>query len=540
MKISTMKNKRLEWLLLIIVTFIIGIYIRTILTTQYLSFSDAAKFALVAKNMVSGEGISASFSFFYPTLISDGIPVQFPLSGMLPFMPISISLIFRLFGVSDFSIIFTSAIFYILILLSVYFLTKRVYKNNITAILAVLVVSSNQDLIQYASSGASETAFIFQIIATLLLISLRKKWTNILAICVLILMYFTRSQAFIYIAGTILYYLLLNYEYKKALVIFLVVSIASLIFDRVILASLSGNFYIYSISAQGNNIAANTNDGGSVSNMLRGYTNSEFSISLLLKKIFYNLYNFYRAVPQIMNPYLSLLFAIGLFIKSKTGEEKTLKIVSCFIVLLTIFVTAASIPFYRYLHPIIPLVYIVGVGTLSGIITKKNPKHLTIILTFLVMFFAVWQSLGIIFLDSRFNASRYNFNKPPVYVQLSKVLEDHTKNEDIVLTNLDTWGSWYGNRKTIWFPLSPSMIIPAENNYNQIDAIYLTNYRIDDENYYMGSEWRQIFEDPENHRIDYIRNNYRYVGRFEINATDTYENQDAWAILLVRNNEISL
>ena len=110
------------------------------------------------------------------------------------------------------------------------------------------------------------------------------------------------------------------------------------------------------------------------------------------------------------------------------------------------------------------------------------------------MFFAVGQTLGIIFLDSRFERKIHNIGKAPIYVQMSYKLKEITGKDNVVVTNLDTWGSWYGERKTIWFPLEPSMVLPVKDN---VDYIYLTSYKKDDENYYMGKEWREIFENPE-------------------------------------------
>jgi len=110
------------------------------------------------------------------------------------------------------------------------------------------------------------------------------------------------------------------------------------------------------------------------------------------------------------------------------------------------------------------------------------------------------------------------------------VLKANTTPDDIIVTNLDTWGSWYGERKTIWFPLKPEMILPVEEN---IDYIYLTSYKIDDDNYYMGVEWREIFENPEKQKI---LPNYKFVGEHEFKAEDNYERENGRAILLVRQS----
>ncbi len=57
---------------------------------------------------------------------------------------------------------------------------------------------------------------------------------------------------------------------------------------------------------------------------------------------------------------------------------------------------------------------------------------------------------------------------------------------------------------------------------------------MDDENYYMGQGWREIFNNPENHGNEFIAENYELKGIYDIALSETYEKQNARAILLVR------
>jgi hypothetical protein len=218
-----------------------------------------------------------------------------------------------------------------------------------------------------------------------------------------------------------------------------------------------------------------------------------------------------------MNPYLFALFVIGMIKKISTFKISVL-----FMVVTTFLVTALTIPFYRYLHPIVPLIYIISVATLFEIV--KNKKALI----FLILIFCVGQTLGNIFLDTRFKNNLVNKNKPPVYAVLSYKLKEVTNKNEVVLTNLDTWGSWYGERKTIWFPLEPEMIIPYED---KIDAIYLTSYKINDDNYHMGKAWREIFENPKNQKV---LPNFKYVEEYNFSADDNYQKDSPRAILLIK------
>jgi len=168
------------------------------------------------------------------------------------------------------------------------------------------------------------------------------------------------------------------------------------------------------------------------------------------------------------------------------------------------------------------IVNILAIGTLFEIVSNK------ILFSILVIVFAVGQSLGIIFLDSRFEKNTKNIDKPPIYVILSQKLKEDTKKDDVIITNLDTWGSWYGDRKTVWFPLEPKMIYSINQNF---DAIYLTSYKIDDANYYMGESWREIYDNPQKQKV---LSEYKFVKEIKINASENYENQDARGVLLIK------
>lgn len=209
--------------------------------------------------------------------------------------------------------------------------------------------------------------------------------------------------------------------------------------------------------------------------------------------------------------------------------------------LVTLLVTAASIPFFRYLHPVIPFIYILGTGTLVETIKQiSNSKYTILISTFLVLLFGVGQTIGYLALDSRFEKNTHNVGKPPVYAELSKILKENTSSDDIIVTSLDTWGTWYGERKTIWFPVEPGMLIDPETKQIPFDAIYLTSYMIDDANYYMSDGWRTIFENPNSpHKwicdgCLEIANEYSLKGIYSVYSNDNYERQDAKAILLVK------
>ncbi|EKE12728.1 MAG: hypothetical protein ACD_13C00144G0033 [uncultured bacterium] len=522
---------------------------------MYLNLSDSAKFADIARNLVNGLGYGSTFSFWSINIFELIKTKTFWSPWVPPVIPYSIAAFFKIFGVGDFAVIATSFFYFILTLVFVYFLGKRIFNSKLVGILSTLTIGFSYDLIHYATNGASESPFIFEIVAASYFASIKKKWASAVTILLLILMYFTRPQAFIYITGIVLYWLLINFKFKKALIFFGIISVVGFLVDYFVLMSLSGKYFLYSIIGRG--VGSSFSQTSVASDVLRGATIVvEGGISQTLKNILYNLYNFYKLLPQIISSYLFGIFVTGLFLKSKNKTESSFKIVSTFIVAFTFLVTAASIPFFRYLHPVIPLVYIIATGTLVEIISKfeilnarqiPNPKsqiqnkRFTIIAsTFLILLFGVGQTLGVLILDSRFEAKTHNVSKPPVYITLSKILNENTDNNQVVVTNLDTWGSWYGERRTAWFPLEPKQIIDPTTGKIPFDAIYLTNYLIDDANYYMGNDWRMIFNNPNDPKkwtcssCDEIAKEFTLKGVYKVPASDNYERLDSSAILLIK------
>lgn len=519
----------------------------------YLNFSDSAKYADIARNVFFDLGYGGSFSFWAVKIFDIIKENIFPFGSVPPVMPYSIAGFFKIFGVTDFAVIATSFFYFLLTLIFTYLLANVIFKSKLVGALSTLAIGTSHDLIHYAVNGASESPFIFEIVAASYFASLKKKWASVLTVLLLILMYFTRPQAFIYIAGIILFWLITNFKLKKALIVFAGVLVAGLLVDQFILLPLNGKYFLYSIV--GRSVGFSFNQSSNASDALRGATEiASVGLVQISKNIFYNLYNFYKALPEIINPYFFTLFAIGLFIKSpstslRISEEKGFKVASIFMAILTLIVTAASIPFYRYIHPVLPLVYIIAVGTLvkilnlglmDGGLEKRRQKFTILISIVLILLFGVGQTVGKFVLDSRFEAKRNNVGKPPVYVELSKILRENTSPDDVVVTNLDTWGSWYGERKTIWFPLTPKQLIDSSTGKIPFDVIYLTSYKIDDTNYYMGEDWRMIFDNPKDPSkwkcggCSEITKLFKLKGVYEISSDSNFENESSYAVLLAR------
>lgn len=535
----------MKWhIFLLVIIGLVNIYFyRMFFSPQALTFSDGAKMAEIARNLIDYGAYGSFFSSFGADKnILNHLDLNlFPRLDRQPLMPLSIAVFFKIFGASDVSVMLTSLIYYLFTVVCLYILGTKLKDKNVGLILALAFLFI-PNFWEYAINGASETLFAFQIVLSFLLLINENKNFKFLGIAVAALSYFTRPQGFILASGAVLYYLLLTEaKTKRALFKFLILAVIYLIIDLFVFTKITGKTFFYSILSKGSNVSVlyttaspgteGLRENVDVQNILLNNT------SVVVKKLFYNIYNMYKLIPTTMSPYIFAFFALSIFVKSKNNYLEKLKYVTFYMFLTVLVTTSLSIPFIRYFHPFLTLIYLISIVCISNIIVPFNSKNASnYILISLISIFVIFQGIGMLTLDSRFNLDRVNVTKKPIYQLFSENLKLQTDPDDVITTNLDTWGSWYGERRTVWLPTTPEVI-----EGSGFDAIYLTSYKIDDENYYLSSEWRTIFENPNNSNkwqcggCDYIADNYKLQNEITINPDETYEREAGKAILLVRN-----
>lgn len=530
-----MRQKKTLLLLLIVLSvsifFLLTFY--KLNTSGYLSFSDGAKFANVARNIALGNGFSTNFSFWGASLFSTG--------GIPYLVPLAMSLFFKIFGSSDLSVVAFSSFFYLCLVAAVYVLAKKLY-GSLTGVLSALSVALSVSYLNYATSGASEPLFAFTAVMSAHFMLMKKKLFNILFFVSLVGLYLARPQAVVFILALLFSWFVFNFSWKRGAALFAILAFGIFLLDKTVLYPLSFEYPVYPIVTRGIQAIFQYSPATAVSDALRGSSVAAVSLSEVVKKVFYNLYNFYKLLPQILSPYLFALFVVGMFIWEKEKSRNTFKLLTALVVVGTFLLAALTIPFFRYLHPVIPFVYTVAVSALVWIMSRIFDSEKLVVLSssFLVLLLVLGQTFGVIFLDSRFVRNTHNVGQPPVYARLSYILRDNTSTEQTVVTNLDTWGSWYGERRTVWFPLEPGQLINPVTEKIPFDAIYLTSYLIDDENYYMGESWRQIFENPADSDkwvcdgCSQIAREFRLKGVYSVTPDQNYERQGAKGVLLVR------
>ena len=71
-----------------------------------------------------------------------------------------------------------------------------------------------------------------------------------------------------------------------------------------------------------------------------------------------------------------------------------------------------------------------------------------------------------------YHKERYKISPKGCYQIMGETFRENSQSQDIVVTNLDAWGSWYGGRKTIYYPIKPDDL-SGLSNYTKIDALLI-------------------------------------------------------------------
>ena len=120
--------------------------------------------------------------------------------------------------------------------------------------------------------------------------------------------------------------------------------------DHIVLATfIFGLFILYSILSKGADVSVlYTTSLPGTTGLRQSVDAKDLLISNGLevgKKVFYNFYNLYKLMPDIMPSFIFILFILSMFIREEERRLNYLKYTFLFMFLLSILSTSASIPF---------------------------------------------------------------------------------------------------------------------------------------------------------------------------------------------------
>jgi len=481
---------------------------------MYLTFSDSAKFAEAARSLLMGQGLTIHHSFFSQQSLASYTPGQSWQAGFLPLPSLILSLVFRIFPVTDLTVALTGlTLFTICVILT--FLIARKLHSTFSAFIAVILLASSLFFHEFALNATSEIFFTTEILlfTYLILQSSKVRWLSAIPLS---LMFITRQQAVVFLLSVIFSAgLLLSTTYSKKLSVLFFSTIIFFGIFKFSKIDVSSIYFplkpLYSVQ-----ISTSQPQG----QYLRGeaYSPSALSVKTLVSKVIYNLYNFAKTPDRLTSPVVFFLALSACF------HRPFRRFAHFSWITLGLFTLAASItlPNARYIHPTLPLIFICAAVGLAQIPHK--------LLAWLTILLIVLPTLGHLTLDARFRRQQFNYGQPPVYKVISDVMAQHIPKGKLVITNLDAWAAWYEGLTTMWFPLSPDMLSGYENKVN---FIVITNYKEQDGDFTLGP-WREVVYSPENITNTFLAKNYQILTTFTITPDKVYENQPFQGTILVR------
>lgn len=500
-------------------------------TNQEIYFVDAARYADVARNLVTEGKLAGNFAYFSENLMKDdwlvhGPPVNYYINALF----------FKFFGINDSSIIFTSSLFFVLSSVLVYLIGLKIF-NSKTAILSAIFYILNLQLLGYARDGASEPLFIFQILLAALFIVIGKRWSLVIAGIVLAIALFTKLQAGIVIVGFLLWVLLLFRKDFIKVGGFIVPLIVVILFNKlgILFPQHSVGLPNYLLFQQTKLFPGDDLPRSGKTNLI----NLEFIFAnskTLMSKLFYNSYNFFKIIfssdnllPPLTAPFITMnyLFSNLLLLKDEKKEQRYFRIITLFLLFISMVTFAITSPHIRYFHIFLPFMIIIFSDFIINILEKFNlsNKKINAVLFLIVIAFGLLPFLGSYILDSRFRRSAYNTNKPYAHKVLGEKVGLNSGKNDLVVTNLDTWGSWYGKRKTVLIPVNLSDLEKLDKA-KRVDIIFLTDFQKDNEDHPLNNEWEKMFVGSNEVSSKYILDNFVNTKSGKVSSSEVYENRE--------------
>lgn len=510
----------------------IGLVLVWLLISQFngLQFVDAARYADIGRNIFLNQGYISKFTF--PTQIlpdENGWTVNLP-----PVYPLLIAGSISVNGINDYSIIYLTIIFSLGSIILTYLIAKHLFGGKTAFVSALLVLFAPQ-LLNYAKDGGAESLFIFEILLIIHLILLGKRWSILFAGLVAGLMLFTKLQALAVLPVLLIWLVVLHKERLKNVIFFLICPVIMISLNS---ANILWGFYKYDFPVY---LFLQQTSVFPADNLPRTGLTKSLGVGFLFEhllpifsKLFYNIYNFYKAIFGITNslPVLTsglvvttYFISLGLiFVKADKTNTKLFRVMSLLLLISLIVMASVTSPHMRYIHPVIPILCILAadflVKTTEYFFSGKRSQK--IFLTSIVLFFAVLPVVSDLVIDQRFRNVSYNQKRPYAHKVLGQVLSDRFEKGDIIVTNLDSWGGWYGDKKNYLIPLDFDQLDKLDQ-HSRIQAIYLTDFQIDNPDHPLSGDWDKLFNS--NAGNDFITDNFVLTEDVVISADQVYERQ---------------
>ena len=429
-------------------------------------------------------------------------------------MTIASRLFFFIFGATDKAIILCSGLFFVLYIPILYLIGKEIFDKK-TAIISTVLYTISLNILYYSTSGLTDSLYIFILISTIYVLLKSKVATQLFIVGVLLgLSRLVRINSTFFLLPFLIYiYRNKNTEsiYKNCL--FFIIGYFISTIPLFIVSYLSTGDLFYSPHTATLAMGSEIYPKKYLSRSLLQVDSFEFLANypiVFIKKYVINLLGYYHQfIIGITKPIILSLFVCGLFIWPKNKQRNELLILFIGMVMLQLLIVSAAYVRIRYFHIFIPLFIIFAVDNFFFLFNNYFPeKRILKTITYVCLaIILLLPTLAKFVLEN-------NSDQRGQYNYLADLFKGNTNNNDTILTDIPDAVGWYGMRKAIGLPITTSLIKEINDNYKNIDAIFLT-----DEHFYnpyidISEEWKDLL-----HNTPSVYKDYKFAGIFNNGET---------------------
>jgi 4-amino-4-deoxy-L-arabinose transferase-like glycosyltransferase len=470
--------------------------------TKEVAGSDDREYASIARNIVNGKGIVRNFIYPIDVNFFDKLPV--PEFMHPPGYPLILAGFFKLFGISDFAALLPSYLSYFILVLLIFFFTKRFLEIK-TATIAAVILIFNKEILDASIIALSEA--VYTLLFFLFFISFVKaKSLRALFVTGILLgiSHLIRQNLYPFILPLFVYlYFYPNRPPWKKMTFFTIGILVPMIPNMARSFWEAGSpFFSYGKFA----LMAFTQKYPWL-NIYRDIQNPslfEFLIGEPGHFMLKYLDNLVSAIGQILtvsNPYLLAFFMVEMFYWKIDPEWKRIKILFLFLLISQMLFIPLFTFTQRFFLPFLPMMIVFAAqgflrsseGLLSAVKRDWKKRALSIAIFLFVIFFVTPSIYTILkpykppLLD--FKTSQFGYLMPRSEAnRLNEFLKNELKENKVVWTDLPEILEWEADRLCGWLPTQIKTIYEIHKKI-PVDAILLTSLRTP---YKMEEEWKYL------------------------------------------------
>jgi len=451
---------------------------------------DAMEYAEIGRSILQGKGFYADSLYTLRLPFSHTAP--FPSLRRLPFLPLLMAGSFLLFGISDFSAIIVTGIFYVLTAIVIYKLALKVFQRKDIAILSSVLYIFNCNAIYYSIDALTEPIFAFLFTLAILCVykaSLKKHiFFGGLALG---LAQLTRPNALLFIAPFLIYILVASERRKKILngavfmAAFILPSLYMLYYNYVHVGTPLFSLFKYLLLE--NTVSY---PGQAVQRLWEAPDVFAYVMAnpkeYLMRDFKYLLHQYHKFY-QLLGPLLTTFFVVSILRWHSDRDIGRLRLLFYPMLLIQVLFNSLVVGSIRYYFHFIPIMLILTSEQIYYCMDNLGPLFKRIRYSKAVMLVVIFIIATFPFQIQSMRAAKAKFvtGKHPMafipdhpigaYPKTGEMVKKWTKPGDILFTDVGFAVAWYGERTGLRIPLFFKDIKTIEEKYNiNTSALLLT------------------------------------------------------------------